>query len=254
MLSCIMCGCDTASGNEETTDMNEDIIAAIDRSAPITTGNLITKTSTDTDGNINICYYDNNDNLVEKYVWDEDSEVSHVIMSYSATAKLITKEDISPDGQTNTVYSYKYDSDDTLSQTTVSEFEDGFLAKSTTYDSEENVTGYSLYFYNDTKGLSKIEIYDEGDTLLEYFMYEYDANGNKVKYSAFSADGNLEQYTTFEYNDASLLVKEKYFNSANELQNYSIYEYYDSGSMKTAAKYDSDGNEISKDYFDDTAL
>ena len=50
-----------------TTDNSQQIMDAIDKSSPITTGNLITKTDTDEDGNLNINYYDSNGNLVDNY-------------------------------------------------------------------------------------------------------------------------------------------------------------------------------------------
>lgn len=251
VLACLLTGCDPTVNDEESTGTNDEIIAAIDKSLPITTGNLITKTDTDKDGNINVKYYDNNDNLVEQYIWNDDNEVSHVLMTYSDRKLLTTKEEISSDGKSNVVYSYQYDSNDNLYQTTVSEFADGFITKATVYDNEDIKTEYSLYFYNETDQLSKIERYDEKDKLQDYCTYEYDTKGYKTKYSEFSADGNIQKYITFKYNDASLLEKEEYFDSSNVLQNYYIYEYYDSGNIKTSSQYDSAGNQITKDYYDD---
>lgn len=251
ILSVFMCGCNTLSGKEDTTDYNENIIEAIEKSSPITSGNLITKTKTDDDGNININYYDDNDNLVEQFIWDEDENVSHIIMSYTAENKIKTKEEISPDGKSNIVYSYSYNDNDELNQISLNEFENGVLKKSTNYDTENKITGYSQYYYNDNL-LTKIEVFDANKKMTEYFMYEYDTNGNKTKYSSFTADSNLKRFTTFDYNDEEQLIKEIYYSSSNEIENYFIYEYYESGKIKTSTKYDLDGNEISKNYYEDT--
>lgn len=251
-LSCLLCSCDLDSGHEETTDVNDEIIEAIDRSSPITDGNLITKTDTDEDGNINIKYFDNKDNLVEQYIWNDEKEVSHVVMTYSSTDKITKKEEISSDGQTNIVYSYQYDSDDVLQQTTISTFENGMMKKTCTYDNEDNQTSVSIYHYTDSNRLTKIERYDGENILQEYFEYEYNESGLTTKYSAYTASGQIKKYTTFEYNDASQLVKEKYFDAADSLQNYFVYEYHESGNTKSCTKYDADGSLISQSSFEDS--
>lgn len=252
LLTFTLCSCNINVAEEETTDNSESVMAAIDKSSPITSGNLITKTNTDDNGNININYYDSKGNLVENFVWSDDENVEHTLMKYSESNLLLQKEEIAPDGKKNFVESYQYDKDNKIQQKTVSEFEDGKLKISTAYNAKNEKTSHSISFYNDTDKLSKVERYDENDSLEEYYMYEYNDDGKTVKYSAFDAEGNLKKYTTFDYNDNGQLSIERYFSNDNKLENYYKFEYFENGDMKSSSYYDSEGNLLSEDFFEQT--
>ena len=249
-LTVLLCGCDKTDSDESSTDYNEQLIEIIDKSTPITDGNLITKTNTDNDGNINVDYYDNNGNLVEQFLWEDDANKTHTVMTYSQDNKMLTKEELSPDGQSNVVYSYQYDEKNSLTSSTESVYSDGALSKSVNYDAENNETGRTEYHYNDSKQLIRIERFDNSE-IAEYFEYEYNTEGLASKYASYSADGKIKKYTTFEYNDQSLISVEYSFDSSDVLQNRIEYEYYASGEMKSCTKYDSNGNILTQSTFDD---
>lgn len=250
ILTLLLCSCSPKPAEEETTDNSQQIINAIDKSSPITTGNLITKTNTDENGNLNIDYYDSNGNIVENFVWSDDKNISHSLMKYSSSDLLVQKEDISPDGKRNKVESYQYDENNKIQRTTVSEFEDGKLKVSTIFDSENKKTSQSLSFYEDDR-LSKVERYDAEDKMEEYYVYEYNEDGKTAKYSAYSADGTLKKYTTFEYNEKGLLETEKYFDGNDNPDGYYSFTYHDSGNMKSSTYYNSEGKMVSEDFFED---
>lgn len=252
LLAILLCSCQADISDEETTDNNEKIIAAIDKSSPVTKGNLITKTETADDGKIIIGYYDSNHNLVEKFVWNDDENIAHSVMQYSSTNKLQTKEELTPDGKTESIEAYQYDADENLIGKTVNEFENGMQKKSTVYDSDNKITGYSVSYYNDAELLTKIERFNSHNKLEEYYMYEYDSNGQTVKYSAYDSNSVLSKYTTFEYDDGGRMTIDRYFDSNNTLLSYNLYEYHESGNIKSVARYDSDGTVTDIDYFDDT--
>lgn len=252
VMTLLLSACDTQPAEEPSTDFSDKIIAAIDKSSPISQGNLITKTNTDDDGNLNISYYDSKGNMVESFIWKDNEKISHSLMTYSDSDKLVRKEEISPDGQSNKVESYKYDANDDIEQKTVNEFEDGKLRKSTVFDADNNVTGYTLSFYSDSDLLTKIERYDEDEDLVEYFMYEYNNKNQNVKYSAYDSDKALVKYTTFEYNEHGKVSIERYFDNDNKLQSYYTFEYFDNGDMMASRSYDSDGNLKSEDFFEKT--
>ena len=134
----ILTGCGKSTSDELTTDNTDAFLETIDKSTPISTGNLITKTSTDADGNLNVNYYDAKGNLVENFVWDDDEKIGHSVMKYSDDNRLLQKENISDDGKNNTVEAYRYGADNTVDQKTVSEYKDGKLNKSTIYDKDNN--------------------------------------------------------------------------------------------------------------------
>ena len=248
----ILCSCATQPAEEPTTDNSQQIMDAIDKSSPITTGNLITKTNTDEDGNLNINYYDSNGNLVENFVWSDDENISHSVMKYSASDLLMQKEDVSPDGQRNKVEAYQYDDSNKVQKTTVSEFEDGKLKTSTIFNADNKKISKSLSFYENNR-LSKVERYDADDKLEEYYVYEYNTEGKNIKYSAFYPDGTLKKYTTFEYNEKGFLETEKYFDGNDNPDGYYTFTYYDSGNIKSTSYYDKDGKKISEDLLEDIA-
>lgn len=252
IFTLVLCSCSPQPAEEETTDNSQQVIDAIDKSSPITAGNLITKTNTDENGNLNIDYYDSKGNLVENFVWSDDENISHSLMKYSSSDMLIQKEEISPDGQKNKVESYQYDDDNKIKKTTVSEFEDGKVKVLTTLDADNKVTSKSLSFYESGK-LSKVERYDAADKLEEYYTYEYNEDGKTSKYSAFLADGTLKKYTTFEYNEKGLLETERYFDGKDNPDGYYSFTYHDSGNMKSSTYYDSEGKKVSEDFFEDLA-
>lgn len=252
VLSVLLSSCSSDKTNgENSTDLSDEMVAVIEKSSPVTPGNLITKTSTDKKGNVSVIYYDSNDNPVEEYVWNGDDKISHTVTTYTSTNKVSTKENISPDGDSNIMYSYQYNDNDELIQSTVSEFEDSLLKKSTTYDADENITGYSLNTYTDSGSISGIYIYDANDNLLEYFRYKYNSSGYQSGYSAYSADGSLQKYTTTEYDDNGNAILEKYFDADGNLLKYFKTDYYESGNIKSRTEYDSSGKIISSDTFDD---
>ncbi|MBQ8209642.1 MAG: hypothetical protein IJZ35_03555 [Clostridia bacterium] len=245
-----LCSCDNAKNDEEqSTDFNEEMIAVIEKSPALTSGNLITKTDTDDDGNIIVTYYDNKDNPVEEYVWNGDEKISHNVMQYTESGLISTREEISPDGKSNTVYFYSYSDNGVLTGTTISTYENSLLIKTSTYDANENITEYILNSYNDKNLVVKAQRYNGDDNLLEYSVYDYNENSQLKKFSTFTADDELEKYTTFEYNSEGQKISEKYFDGNNVLQSRYVTEYYDSGETKSITVYDGNGNIVSSETF-----
>ena len=251
VITLLLCGCSTKTVEEETTE-DSAVISVIDRSNPVTKGNLITKTSTDENGKITVDYYDSDDNLVESFVWDDDKNVSHVAMSYSDSGKLAQKENISSDGKSNVIESYQYDESGNIQKKTVSEFENGNIKVSTVYDADNQKIRYSLSSYNENDKIAKIESYDKNDKLEEYYTYDYNDKNQTVRYSVYDADSKIKKYTTFEYNEDGALSGEKFYNKDDVLEQYYVFTYYESGQMKSSSYYDGKGNLISEDLFEDT--
>lgn len=249
-LICVLCSCNIDKPiTEQESDFNEEILAIIGKSSAITSGNLTTKTATDSDGNLNVRYYDTNDYLVEEYVWDEDKVVSHTVMKYTASGAVMSKEEISPDGQSNVVYFYTYDENNVLSGTTESIYNNGLLEKAISYGADGKKSSYSVNTYDKNRLLIKTERFDGADSLLMYYTSEYNDSNLLKKYSTFSADGVLQEYITIEYNEAGLNVSEKHYNADGALKNNYVTEYYESGERKSSIVYDSNGNIISIEYY-----
>lgn len=249
VFTLLLASCSKTNTEEPTTDYADRVIAAIDKSTPVTQGNLITKTETDADGNLNINYYNSDGNLVENFIWTETENISHSLMTYSETDKLLQKEYLSPQGITASVESYVYDTADNLEKKTVNVYEDGKNKTSTTYDANDNVINSSSYSYNDSELLTKIEIFDKNNKLSEYFCYEYNDKYQNVKYSAYGADSTLKKYTTFEYNDAGLTTTERNFDGSDNLLDYYTMEYSDNNELVASRHFDSQGNLTSEDIY-----
>lgn len=247
----LLASCDAnTTSDDESTQLSEEMVQIIEKSSPVTSGNLITKTNSGSDGNVYVEYYDNNDNLVEEYVWNDDEFISHTVTTYTQSNLYATKEFIAQDGSRNLLYSYEYENE-SLVATKLSEYENGLLKKSTTTDADGNVTGYSVNSYNSNNQIEKIEIFNADDVLSEYYTYTYDSEGRQTKYSACSADGTVLKYTAFEYSENGT-VTEKYFDAKGTLEKYFIKEYFKDGNIKSNTEYDSQGNIISQDIFEES--
>ena len=250
LISVLTTGCKTTITDESTTDVNDQIIETIEKSKPITQGNLITKTNTDDDGNVSVDYYNSDGNLVESYLWNDNEVLSHSIITYTSDNNIQKKEEIDSDGSSSSVESYFYDNAGNLQSKTLNEFSEGRLSKSTTYSSDGKVTGYSVSEYNEDDLLIKINRYDNNDKLCEYYTYEYNDKGQAIKYSAFDSNNQLIRYTLFEFDDKGLIQREEYYDGKDSLENYYIFTYDYNGNMISSANYDADGNLLTEDYFD----
>lgn len=251
VMSVLLCSCDPNAQEEPSTEEESRIIAAIDKSTPVTAGNLITKTKTSGDDLV-VEYYDSNSNLVESFVWtDDDSQKQHSVMTYTEDNLLSSRTELTPDGSNSIVTMYQYNSDSSVQSKTVSEYEQGVITKASTYDANDEMTGHSDYHYDDDK-LTKIERFDGEDNLAEYFVYDYDDSDRAVKYSSYSPDEKLKKYSTFSFDENGKLAEEKYFNGNNELESYYKFSYYSNGVMKESTHYDANGKILSQDFFEDT--
>ncbi len=249
-ISVLMTGCNNTVIEEPTTDTNEKIIETIEKSKPVTQGNLITKTNTDDEGKVSVEYYDSFGNLVESYLWNNNEVLSHSIITYTPDNNIQRKEEIDANGLNSSIESFKYDNEGNLQSKTFNEFTDGRLTKSTNYDSGGNVTGYSVSEYNDDDLLVKINRYDNNDSLLDYYTYEYNDKSQAVRYSGFDSEDNLLRYTVFDFNDKGLIQTEKYYDSNNNLESYYSFTYDENGNMIMSSSFDAEGNLISEDIFD----
>lgn len=248
LVTLLLTSCSKQTSDELTTDENERIIAAIDKSTPLSEGNLITKTETDSDGNLNINYYDSDGNLVENFVWtDYDKNISHTVLKYSDDNLLVEKEEISPDGSTDSVESYRYDSENNLTQKTFSEILNGKTTKSTVFDAQDNILGSTAFAFNAADRLSKVEKFDKNNNLVEYLVYEYNEKNQNTKCSTFGSDEKLIRYSCFEYNSSGLVTKEQNFDGNHNLIDYYETEYSADGTMTASRHFDSQGVLLSED-------
>ncbi len=250
VLTSSLTGCDINVSDAHTTELSDKVISVIDKSTPITQGNLITKTKTDDNGSISVDYYNSNGNMVESYVWDKnDNMTSHSVMTYDANNNITLKEHIDANGNRPFTENFYYTHDGKLDSKAEREYSDGKLTKETNFDSNGKKTGHSLTHYKDTL-LVKVERFEADGELDQYYVYEYNDNKQTIKYSSYNGDGELEKYTTFEYKN-NVLAKEMYFDDDDELIKYYLFEYFESGNKKSVNCYDKDNKLISSDYFDD---
>ena len=68
-------GCDITGADEAATDASEYYIEAIEKTVPVTPGNLITKTDSDENGNISVDYYNSTGNHVESFLVNDKNEI-----------------------------------------------------------------------------------------------------------------------------------------------------------------------------------
>lgn len=248
LLLLFLCSCDNINSTEETTDKNEAVMELIEKSNPVTEGNLITKTKTDAENNIHIEYYDSVGNLVETYIWDNnETNIRHSITHYTQDNKIQKEETIIPADNYTVVTTYNYNGDGSLLSKTSSSYKDNRLYSTMIFDTQGELTEHTRRTY-DNDLLKKTERFDKNDSLIEYSVYEYNDSLQMIKHSVFDKDGNIIKYTVFEYKN-NLLISEKYYSSDNSLNNYNEYTYNNNGTKKSVISYDSDGNLLSENYF-----
>ncbi len=248
LLMFLFCGCNNIVREEETTDVNETVIQTIEKSKPVTSGNLITKTKTDSEGNIHVEYHDSVGNLVEEYVWNNnDTIISHSIMRYTPDNKIQKKEEIHPADNYSVITSYQYDGAGNLFKKTASSYINDRLSTTFIIDGDNNLIEHSKSTYENDL-LAKVERFDKNDSLIEYSTYDYNESAQLIKHSVFDKDGNIIRYTLFEYNE-TLLVSEKYYSADDSLKNYNEYTYNDDGTKKSVISYDADGTLLAENYF-----
>lgn len=149
----------------------------------------------------------------ENISYDENSKSLGGSRSYyDSNSMCIRREDLWPNGNIGTYYTYKYDdqnnkieqieylSDDTLHQRYVYEYNtDGACTRTEVYDGNGSLTSYSTFQYNEFGKVSRIDdIYVNGDGLNSSIIYLYDENGNEVGYERYDENGNLIHSTIYE--------------------------------------------------------
>jgi len=248
LLMLFLCGCDNTKPEEETTDVNETVMELIEKSNPVTEGNLITKTKTDSENNIHVEYYDSVGNLVETFIWDDNNaNIRHSITQYTPDRKIQKEETIIPTDNYSVVTSYNYDGSGNLLSKTSSSYRDNRLYSTFLCDAQGELTEHTRRTYNNDL-LTKVERFDKNDSLIEYSVYEYNDSLQMIKHSVFDKDGNNIKYTVFEYSN-NILIYEKYYSPDDSLNNYNEYTYNDDGTKKSVISYDSEGNLLSENYF-----
>ncbi len=241
LLTTALTGCDSEIKNESTTVSNESIQALIDKTTPMTDGDLIKVSKTDENGNLSIEYYDADDNLVENFVWgDNGTIISHHVMKYNENNKITSKEEIAEDGNKPIVESYNYDNNGELSSVSKKEFSQGNLTKETIFNDAGDVTQY-IYNHFENGLLLKTERCNSDNKINEYVVNEYNDKAQLIKATTFDSDNKQKNSTTFEYSDKHL-IKESYFDSNDNLTKYYVFTYNADGTTNTSTLYDADGN------------
>lgn len=111
--------------------------------------------------------------------------------------------------------------------------EDGVMTE--LRDDNDNLTGYERKYHNDNGDVTRWDVYDENQTYLYYVLYEYDDNNRLTAETKYKAEGFAEYRYTYTYDDNGKLSEKAYELPHGEAEVY---------------RYDADGNEIERLYYD----
>lgn len=144
------------------------------------------------------------------------------------------------DSQGKITSQFSYDDKGRLLRKIAMEYDkDGLLVKKNERTDAGELTGYSIYTYNEYKQLKKQAIHDKRDSILNTVVYIYDPEGNLKEELWFNADSSplckytytvdaygrmVEKNTPFYSNKESLYCSEKYeYNFQNKIKEKKQY-------------------------------
>lgn len=130
-----------------------------------------------------------------------------------------------------------YSNEDELSGYTLFEYnQTGDISKRKVFDHTENLMWYNTFTYNGRK-IATISFYDNDDLFKGTNILTYDEKGLLTKLSVFDPDNNLISIHTYEYNENNLLTKELFRDPAENLVAY-ISRDYEDGKISRTQDYD----------------
>jgi len=91
------------------------------------------------------------------------------------------------------------------------------------FNEKEQLSGKTLYYYNEQGDLTKRELYF-GDLKAFDEIYEY-KNGKLIKMKYVMNDGTLVSYSTFAFDNSNNLLEELKYNSSDEVEYKYEYSY-----------------------------
>ena len=176
--------------------------------------NLVKRTQTYTDGDVDVIDYDGDGNWVKRTYTYADGDVEVTVYEYDVDGNLVKETITRADGRVDvTVSEYDVDGNrvketytraDGEARVAVYEYDvDGNLVKETFTDADGDVS-VRVWEY-DVNGNRLKETYTDADGDAD--VYEYDVNGNRVKETITLFDGSVE-VTVWEYDVNGNLVKE----------------------------------------------
>lgn len=98
-----------------------------------------------------------------------------------------------------------------------------------------DLTGYERRSYNDNGDVTRLDVYDTDQTYLYYILYEYDDDNRLFTETRYKAEGFAESRYVYTYDDNGNLSEKAYELPHGEAE---------------VTRYDKDGNEIERLYYD----
>lgn len=102
-------------------------------------------------------------------------------------------------------------------------------------DDDGNLTGFERRYTNENGDVTRWDVYDENQTYLYYVIYEYDDNARLSSETRYKAEGFAEYRYVYTYDDKGNLIEKAYELPHGEAE---------------VTRYDADGNEIERLYYD----
>ena len=176
-------------------------------------------------------------------------------------------------GKVKSVFEISKESDNTISESDSSDFENGSIIKfnSKGYKIECNNffeddvlnDGKSLFKYDANDNLIELSWYKSDSSLYMRFTYRFDSKGNLIEECDYNTESKLDCRYTYKYNNKNYKVQEDWIDKDGDLYERTIFKHdnlgnqiewdksYPDGDLyeKSTSKYDRNRNEIENIYF-----
>ncbi|WP_179335345.1 hypothetical protein [Winogradskyella costae] len=151
--------------------------------------------------------YNEKGNIIEVSNYDSNGLLNQKSKyEYNKLDLLTVKKEYSSDGSLNTIISYKYGDNKTMTE----------------WDNGENGTVCKLH-YNENGDIEK-NWYLDGDLYSKY-LFKYDKNGNEVEIISYSEDNKIDNSWNLKYNELEYIVEKQRYDKDNNLIREIKYKY-----------------------------
>lgn len=209
-----------------------------------TARSLESETFYDSRGRVNEMRRYNPDNTLDyRFSYEYDNDLLLEETSYDASGAILYKWIYRYDEQGNQQSVTGYGSDGRLDFRTLYRNDDkGRLVREISYDRRERMT-YQAEYRHDRNGKQRISHYYTPSGVVDYRVEEtFDAAGNRTEEVSFGPDGEEQFRVVFRYTSDGELLEEIAYGSEGQIEYRLVNEYDEDGHLREAREYDGDGN------------
>ena len=193
---------------------------------------------------------DSQGRIISKPSYQSDGSVAYIVYEYNEQGDVASTSTYNLLGELEQIWVAEYNSDGLcvknsqydgsgkLQSYNTYTFENGLRTRMESYDSQEQMTGYYQYEYNDQGKVSRCTWYTPEGVMKSYYESEYDSQGRESKQLNYDENG-FQDYALYEYNDQGRVTVYSVYDSQDQITRRS--EYDNLGRTLQSISYDQNG-------------